>query len=63
MYRTIKNIYKYTYNCVKFLTDWFIYTFGVRQEGVQSSTLFSVYINDLVEELKKSGIGIKLDGY
>ena len=66
MYKTIKNIYKYTYNCVQldqFLTDWFISTFGVRQGDVLSSTLFSVYINDLVEELKTSGIGITLDGY
>ena len=35
---------------------------GVRQGGVSSAILFGVYINDLIEELRKSKVGCTLFG-
>ena len=37
-------------------------TNGVRQGGVISAILFSVYINELIEELRKSNLGCHIDG-
>ena len=36
---------------------------GVRQGDPISTTLFSIFINDAVEELNKLNVGINIDGY
>ena len=42
-------------------TDYFDCPIGVKQGDCLSPTLFGVYINDLANEIKSSGIGIKLE--
>ena len=42
-------------------TDWFECPIGVKQGDTISPTLFAIYINDLAEELKDSGLGVELD--
>ena len=41
-------------------SEYFTATNGVKQGGVLSPTLFSVYINGLLEELQASGFGCKI---
>ena len=43
-------------------TDWFETMHGVRQCDNLSSTLFSIYLNDLVIEQKVLNLGITLGG-
>ena len=64
MYYIAKALYNVTESCVDIngnRTDWFSTELGVRQGDCLSPTLFSVYINDLVHELKSSNLGIKID--
>ena len=35
---------------------------GVRQGAVSLAVLFSIYIDDLIQQLQKSGIGCAIDG-
>ena len=44
-----------------FETDYFDCPIGVKQGDCLSPTLFAIYINDLAEEIKASGIGLELD--
>ena len=39
------------------LSDWFRITAGVRQGGILSPDLYSIYVDDLISILKSSGIG------
>ena len=41
-------------------SEFFTASNGVKQGGVLSPTLFSVYINGLLEELQMSGYGCKI---
>ena len=38
-------------------SDWFLVTAGVRQGGVLSPDFYSIYVDDLIKELKQLGIG------
>jgi hypothetical protein len=61
MYWAIKSLYNGNQACIKinnYLTDWFDCTFGVRQGDTLSPTLFSLYINDLVNEINSLNKGI-----
>ena len=42
-------------------TDYFDCPIGVKQGDCLSPTLFSIYINDLAQEIKDSGLGIPLE--
>ena len=44
------------------LTEWFDIESGVKQRCVLSPILFSMFINDLIVELRSSGCGIDIDG-
>ncbi len=46
-----------------FETDLFSCNSGVRQGAVLSTTLFSIYINDLVKEIKCMNLGISVDDF
>ena len=43
-------------------SDRFSVSNGVRQGAVSSAVLFSVYIDDLIQLLKKSRLGCEIDG-
>ena len=43
--------------------DKFNVTNGVKQGGVLSPTLFSVYMDDLFERLQKRGVGCYMGNY
>ena len=42
-------------------TDYFNCPIGLKQGDSISATLFSIFINDLAEEIKSSGIGLNLN--
>ena len=56
MYKSVKNLLGKTQSCIELNTclrsEWFSINSGVRQGDCLSPTLFSLYINDLVEYLK-----------
>ena len=43
-------------------SPWFPVTHGVKQECKISPTLFSIYINDLAQEINRLNCGVNLDG-
>ena len=45
----------------EFETDYFDCPIGVKQGDCLSPTLFAIFINDLAEEIKSSGVGLDLD--
>ena len=64
VYWAIKAIYKFTesrVNINNFQTDLFMVTNGVRQGDPLSPTLFSIYINDLINTVKDTGVGIQIE--
>jgi len=44
-----------------FITPWFITEKGVKQGDTLSPCLFSVYLNDLVRDINRSKLGVKID--
>ena len=38
-------------------SEWFRITAGVRQDGVLSPKLYNIYVDNLIDLLKKSGVG------
>ncbi len=43
------------------LSDWFTVRMGLKQDGLLSLLLFTIYINDLAEEIKAMNIGVNID--
>ena len=43
-------------------TEWFPVKIGLKQGCILSPVLFNLYINGLVERLKRSGLGVSVDG-
>ena len=63
IYESIKTIYANTSACIKLngkLSSWFSCKSGVKQGDNCSPTLFSIFIDDLVKEIKALGLGIKV---
>ena len=64
LYRTIEDIYsdcKCRLNINGILSEEFVSLCGVRQGDVLSPTLFGIFINDIVEDLKHIDSGIVID--
>ena len=62
--RVLQFMYKNISLCVKLhgkFTNWFPSDIGVRQGDVLSPTLFSLFVNDLANEIKQLQCGVKLD--
>ena len=63
MLNMIGSIYNDTECCVRIngkTTNWFSVTWGLKQGCLLSTTLFNLYINDLVTQLKQQNIGVNL---
>jgi hypothetical protein len=66
IYLAIKNILENTKSCIRLndkYTEFFYVCNGVRQGDSISSTLFSIFINDLVTDLKSLNSGIDIGTY
>ena len=66
IYMSIKSLYSATEACVKISNDlyseWFPTLFGVRQGDSLSPTLFSMYLNDLANDIKELRAGVDING-
>ena len=65
MYHAIRALYTDTKSCIKIndkVTDWFNVTSGVRQGDSLSPSLFSIFLNNLAQEIKDSNNGVLLGG-
>uniref|UniRef100_A0A3B3HD99 Reverse transcriptase domain-containing protein n=1 Tax=Oryzias latipes TaxID=8090 RepID=A0A3B3HD99_ORYLA len=65
-YKAIKALYKALLACVQvndLKTGWFSSPFAVKQGDVLSPTLFSIYVNDLAQEIKKTNLGIDINSW
>lgn len=63
LYKSVKNIYQSSESCVRIngkLTNWFDCKTGVKQGDNLSPTLFSIFINDLIQEINNMNLGIEL---
>ena len=67
MYFAIRSLLNNTLSSIKLAnnvsTAYFNVTSGVKQGDPLSPTLFSLFINDLVSELKTSGLTLNIDNY
>ena len=64
MYNAIDSLNSNTESCVSLNglhTEWFNCTNGVRQGENLSPTLFSIFINDLANEIKEANRGISVN--
>ena len=60
----IQSLYDSVSCCVKvnnYLTDWFDVKQGVKQGCILSPNLFSIYVNDLANDIKNLNCGIDID--
>ena len=60
----LKSIYRNVQCCVRIngvMSQWFPVKTGLKQGCLLSPLLFSMYINDLAEEINEMNIGIKID--
>ena len=66
MWRVLREMYECTKSCVRLdddLTDYFDIENGVRQGCILSPILFSIFINQVKEELQKDGeMGVEING-
>ena len=63
-YRIVKNLYTAPKSCVlvnNLKTNYFEVQCGVKQGDIISPTIFSLYINDLVNELNSLNLGVPID--
>ena len=64
MLKALYAIYSNVQSCVKIngqLTEWFDVTSSLKQGCILPPLLFNIFINDLIDEVKKLNVGIKLD--
>lgn len=60
-YKTLNSMYLGCESAINLngrLTEWFPVDYGVRQGDTLSPTLFSIYVNDLVDDVKSLGLGV-----
>lgn len=63
LYNSVKSIYSLTSASIRInntMTDWFTCYSGVKQGDNLSPTLFSIFINDLVQEINNLELGIDI---
>ena len=64
--KLVKALYSQVSSCVKVngkFSEWFDINCGVKQGCVLSPTLFSMFVNDLVGDIKGLGKGVQCDVY
>ena len=63
MLRALKSLYNNVQSCIKlngFLSEWFPVNTGLKQWCVISPLLFNIFINDLIDAVKKLNVGIDI---
>ena len=63
-YRIVKHLYNVLKSCVfvnNFKTNYFEIQSGVKRRDIISPTIFSLYINDLINELNSLNLGVPID--
>ena len=61
LYSSIKALYSNTMSCVRInntFTEWFYVNSGVRQGDSLSTTLFNLYIDDIIDAIKQCNTGV-----
>ncbi len=64
IYNYIKAVYRQPLAGIKingYISEWFDISSGVLQGGSLSPTLFGLYIYDLIKEVKKINLGLKVE--